>query len=152
MASKAENKNPVVNASTQNVADSFLTRQISAGANASLWILSILLCAVAIFGNYYLNKEYSDVFNDSINSLLKGLGVVLVVLLAVVVALCTNKGRQGLSFAKESYTEVRRVVWPDAQKTKQVTIMVGIIAVMLSLMLWVFDVFFMFILDSVNSI
>ena len=95
MASKAENKNPVVNASTQNVADSFLTRQISVGANASLWILSILLCAVAIFGNYYLNKEYSDVFNDSINSLLKGLGVVLVVLLAVVVALCPNKGRQG---------------------------------------------------------
>lgn len=150
MASQAENKNPV-NASTQNT-DSFLTKQISSGANASLWILSILLCIVAIFGNYYLNKEYSDLFNDSVNSLLKGLGVVLLVGLAVGAALCTNKGRQALCFARESYTEVRRVVWPDAQKTKQVTIMVGVIAVVLSAMLWLFDVFFMFILDSINSI
>ncbi|WP_298508922.1 preprotein translocase subunit SecE [uncultured Ruminobacter sp.] len=150
MASQAENKNPV-NASTQNT-DSFLTRQISSGANASLWILSILLCIVAIFGNYYLNKEYSDLFNDSVNSLLKGLGVVLLVVLAVGVALCTNKGRQALCFARESYTEVRRVVWPDAQKTKQVTIMVGVIAVVLAAMLWVFDVFAMFIQDCINSI
>jgi len=150
MASQAENKNPV-NASTQNT-DSFLTRQISSGANASLWILSILLCIVAIFGNYYLNKEYSDLFSDSVNSLLKGLGVVLLVGLAVCVALCTNKGRQALCFARESYTEVRRVVWPDAQKTKQVTIMVGVIAVALAAMLWFFDVIVMFILDSINSI
>ena len=150
MASQAENKNPV-NASTQNT-DSFLTRQISSGANASLWILSILLCIVAIFGNYYLNKEYSDLFNDSVNSLLKGLGVVLLVVLAVGVALCTNKGRQALCFARDSYTEVRRVVWPDAQKTKQVTIMVGVIAVVLAAMLWVFDVFAMFIQDCINSI
>lgn len=150
MASQAENKNPV-NASTQNT-DSFLTRQISSGANASLWILTILLCIVAIFGNYYLNKEYSDLFSDSVNSLLKGLGVVLLVGLAVCVALCTNKGRQALCFARESYTEVRRVVWPDAQKTKQVTIMVGVIAVALAAMLWFFDVIVMFILDSINSI
>ena len=151
MASKAENKNPVVNASTQNT-DSFLTRQISSGANASLWILSIIMSIVAIFGNYYLNKEYSDLFNDSVNSLLKGLGVVLLVVLAVGVALCTNKGRQAFCFARESYTEVRRVVWPDAQKTKQVTIMVGVIAVVLAAMLWVFDVFAMFIQDCINSI
>ena len=140
---EAENKNPV-NASAPRT-DSFLTRQISSGANASLWVLSILLCAVAVFGNYYLGKAYGELFNDSIYSLLKGLGVVLIVLLAVVSALCTNKGRQALCFARESYTEVRRVVWPDAQKTKQATLMVCIIAGVLSLVLWLLDTTFMFI-------
>ncbi len=150
MAPKAENKNPVSTASRS--ADGFLNTQISGAANAFLWFLSVLLCAAAVFGNYYLNKEYGDVFADSVNALLKGVGVVVVVLLAVVVALFTNKGRQGLSFARESYIEVRKVVWPDAQKTKQVTIMVGFIAVLIAAMLWVFDMIFMFILDKINSI
>ena len=146
MASEAENKNPG-NAADPNTG-SFLTRQISSGANASLWILSILLCAVAVFGNYYLGKAYSDLFNDSIYSLLKGLGVVLLIVLAVVSALCTNKGRQALCFARESYTEVRRVVWPDAEKTKQATVMVCLIAGVLSLVLWFLDTVFMFILHA----
>lgn len=151
MAEKAKNKNPV-KAENNGSAVGFLNTEVSAGANIALWLVAVVLLIVAIFGNYYVSKEYSELFNDSINSLIKGCCVVLVVLLAVIVALFTNKGRQALSFAKESYTEVRRVVWPDFQKTKQVTIMVGVIACLVAALLWIFDVIVMFVLKQIDSI
>jgi len=59
--------------------------------------------------------------------------------LATLVGLRSGPGGRLWGFLKDSRTEVRRVVWPTRRETLQTTGVVFLAAVVVGLMLWLFD-------------
>ena len=80
--------------------------------------------------NYY----YSDY------SLLARVLVMLVVTaVSVAIALTTERGHSFNQLRKESWIEVRKVVWPTRQETIQTTLVVMAVVVVVALLLWLVD-------------
>lgn len=94
------------------------------------WGVVVLLLIAAIGGNYYFGQE---------SVLLRAVGVVVAVAVAALIAMQTLKGRTAVSFAKESRTEVRKVVWPTRQEAIQTTGIVLVVTLLMSLLLWGLD-------------
>jgi len=61
------------------------------------------------------------------------------VVLAALIAWSSEPGRRTLGFARESYGEVRRVVWPTRKETVQMTGIVFAFAAVMALFLWLVD-------------
>jgi len=95
------------------------------------WLIVIALLAAAIVGNYY--------YGEQISVLYRAIGVVILVALAGAIAAVTSKGRRFLAFAKESRTEVRKVVWPTRQEATQTTLIILVATAIISLILWGMD-------------
>ena len=70
------------------------------------WGVIVLLLAGAVVGNYIFAEQ---------SVLVRALAVVAAIVVAGLVAMQTVKGRNAVDFAKESRTEVRKVVWPTRQ-------------------------------------
>ncbi|MGE0386952.1 MAG: preprotein translocase subunit SecE [Gammaproteobacteria bacterium] len=66
-------------------------------------------------------------------------GLLAAVIVAIAVALQTDKGRQLAGFFKESQLEVRKVVWPTRQESMQTTLIVLVVVVIVSILLWGLD-------------
>jgi preprotein translocase subunit SecE len=94
------------------------------------WVFVILLLGAAVVGNYIYGEE---------SALIRAVGVVIAVAIAGLIALQTEKGRNALVFAKESRTEVRKVVWPTRQESIQTTMIVLLATLFMSLVLWGLD-------------
>lgn len=95
------------------------------------WIIAIALLAAAVFGNYY--------YGEQLSVLVRAIAVVAIVVIAGFFAGTTDKGTRFRHFAKESRTEVRRVVWPTRQETVQTTLIVIVATAIVSLILWGMD-------------
>ena len=67
------------------------------------------------------------------------LGIVAAIVLAAVIALMTEQGRQFAGFMQDARTEVRKMVWPTRIETLQTTAVVLIVVVSLALFLWLVD-------------
>ena len=112
-----------MNASTENQ---------STGSSFDIvkWIISFSLLGGAVFGNSYFSNE---------SVLIRAIAVVAAVVIAGLIAAQTEKGRNALVFAKESRTEVRKVVWPTRQEAIQTTAIVLVATLFMSLVLWGLD-------------
>ncbi len=75
--------------------------------------------------------------------------MILDVVLAVVLASQTDKGRMVIGFVRDAQIEVRKVVWPTRQETVQTTIVVMIVVVVFAFLLWVLDIFLGWAMQSV---
>ncbi|MDU0353861.1 preprotein translocase subunit SecE [Paraglaciecola aquimarina] len=80
------------------------------------------------------------------NHFLPDLSVLYIAIIAVVaaglagfVASTTVKGSAFITFAKDSRTEVRKVVWPTRQETTTTTMIVLAATIVMSLILWGLD-------------
>ncbi|MEQ8662549.1 MAG: preprotein translocase subunit SecE, partial [Gammaproteobacteria bacterium] len=82
--------------------------------------LSLLVLIGALAAFYY--------FGDA-SKLLRVLGMLAAVVIAGVIALQTDKGRQVSAFVRDAQIEVRKVVWPTRQETTQVTFIVIIVVI-----------------------
>ena len=51
----------------------------------------------------------------------------------------TEKGRTAVTFAKESKTEIRKVVWPTRQEAIQTTAIVLVATLIMSIIMWGLD-------------
>ena len=103
----------------------------SKGLNTALWIVAIVLLAVAAVGNAYFASHFSAAIR-----------VVLMLLLvvgAVGIAALTNQGQKAIGFAKESRTELRKIIWPTRPEATQTTLIVLAMCVVVSLVLWGID-------------
>jgi len=67
------------------------------------------------------------------------LGIVAAVIIAAVISLTTQRGRDLASFMQDARTEVRKMVWPTRAETVQTTIIVFIVVIILALFLWCID-------------
>jgi preprotein translocase subunit SecE len=94
------------------------------------WGVIVLLLAGAVVGNYYFAEQ---------SILVRALAVVAAIVVAGLVAMQTVKGRSAVAFAKESRTEVRKVVWPTRQEAVQTTGIVLVATLIMSILLWGLD-------------
>lgn len=94
------------------------------------WLIVIALLGGVVAGNYVY---------EELSVLYRALGAVAGVVIAGVVAASTTKGSAFLTFAKDSRTEVRKVVWPTRQEATQTTLIVLAATVVMSLLLWGLD-------------
>lgn len=103
----------------------------SKGLNSVLWVLVIILVAVAAVGNTYFASHFSFV--------VRVLALVALLVSATVLAALTNQGQQAIGFMKESRLELRKIVWPTRQESTQTTLIVGAICLVAALALWGID-------------
>lgn len=111
-----------MNASTEN--------QPSGSLDSLKWGLIFLLLIGAVFANYYFGDQ---------SVLVRALGVVFAVIIAGLIAMQTVKGKTAVAFAKESRTEVRKVVWPTRQEAIQTTGIVLVATLFMSFVMWGLD-------------
>ncbi|AHG78772.1 Preprotein translocase SecE subunit [Mannheimia varigena USDA-ARS-USMARC-1388] len=106
-------------------------RAKSKGANTALWVVAVVLLAVAAVGNAYFASHFSLIVRV----------LLLVVLLvgAVALAAITNQGQKAIQFAKESRTELRKIIWPTRPEATQTTLIVLAVCVVVALVLWGID-------------
>lgn len=111
-----------MNASTEN--------QASGSLDTLKWGVIFLILIGAVVGNY----AYSE-----LSVLIRAVAVVVAVVIAGFIAMQTEKGRTAVIFAKESRTEVRKVVWPTRQEAIQTTGIVIVATLVMSFLLWGLD-------------
>ncbi|KKO43831.1 preprotein translocase subunit SecE [Arsukibacterium ikkense] len=99
------------------------------GLDLVKWLLVFAILSLAVVGNYVYE----------LGALERAIAIVVLVIIAGVVAAQTNKGRTFINFAKESRTEIRKVVWPTRQETMQTTLVVIIATIIMGLLLWGLD-------------
>ena len=123
-----------MNASTEN--------QPSGSLDGLKWGVIFLLLAGAVAGNYLYGEE---------SVLIRAVGVVVAVVVAGLVAMQTEKGRTAVAFAKESKTEIRKVVWPTRQEAIQTTGIVLVATLIMSLLLWGLDSFLFWLVGLITG-
>lgn len=101
-----------------------------------LWIVAGLILAGGIYGFAYLEGQVMD--------LVRIVGLLAVIAIAVVVASRTQKGSEFFSYVREVDVERRKVVWPTRQETLQTTLIVLVITVIVGLILFLMDTLFGF--------
>ncbi|MCQ3830752.1 preprotein translocase subunit SecE [Microbulbifer elongatus] len=94
------------------------------------WLLVVLLVGAAVAGNSY----YAE-----IPLLYRVLAIVALCLVAVFVAVQTEKGNAFWNLLREAQNEVRRVVWPTRQEATQTTLIVVVFVLLMAVILWALD-------------
>jgi preprotein translocase subunit SecE len=94
------------------------------------WALVLIILASAVAGNYIFGEE---------SVLYRAIGVVVAIAIAGLIAMQTEKGRTAVIFAKESKTEIRKVVWPTRQEAIQTTAIVLVATLIMSIIMWGLD-------------
>jgi preprotein translocase subunit SecE len=92
--------------------------------------IAALIAAAGLFVYYWLADKPT----------IARLGVLLgAFAVAIVVMYFTNAGRAFLVFARESWEEAKRVVWPTRKETLQTTGVVFLFVFTMAIFLWVVD-------------
>ena len=104
------------------------------------WLVVVALVGGGIYGNWY----YQD------QSLLnRVLAIIVLLLVALLIAAQTARGRNIWTLIREARTEIRRVIWPTRQETTQTTFVVLALILLFSLILWALDSILSFLVSSV---
>ncbi len=103
---------------------------VSTGADKAKLAAAVVLVLASIAGFYLLSKQGSAV---QWGALLVGLVV------AAGVFLISESGKRLIAFARDSWREVKKVVWPTRKETIQMTAYVFGFAVIMALFLWLTD-------------
>jgi|TARA_B110000914_G_scaffold225091_1_gene244798 preprotein translocase subunit SecE len=95
-------------------------------------VLAVAFLVGGIVGYYYFEDE---------SILLRVAGVLAGVVIAAVLAMLTDKGRELWRFIQGSRIELRKVIWPTRQETLQTTLTVFVFVFILSIFFWGLDFF-----------
>ena len=124
-----------MNASTES--------QPSGSLDSLKWIAVIVILSGIVFGNYFYGEE---------SVLYRAIGAVLGIAIAGVIAMQTVKGHNAVAFAKESRTEIRKVVWPTRQEAIQTTGIVLFATFIMSLVMWGLDSTLFWVVGFITSV
>ena len=103
---------------------------VSTGADKIKLFGALLLVIASIAGFYLLSKQGS----------VAQWGVLVVGLIAAAATfLVSEQGKQLFAFAKDSWKEVKKVVWPTRKESLQMTLYVFAFVVVMALFLWLTD-------------
>lgn len=103
---------------------------ISSGADKAKLAGAVLLVIAALAGFYLLAKQGAVA---QWGALLVGLGA------AALVFITSETGKEFIAFGRDSWREVKKVVWPTRKEAMQMTAYVFAFAVVMALFLWVTD-------------
>jgi len=90
-------------------------------------MLAIVFAVVGVLAFYSLASQ---------GMLIRTLALVVGLAISVVLFLMSRPGRSLIDFSRQSYEETRKVVWPTRKETTQVTLMVFVFVIVMSLFLW----------------
>jgi preprotein translocase subunit SecE len=103
---------------------------VSTGADKAKLALSVVLAVGALLAFYLLARQ---------GQLAQWSALVVGLAAAVVAFVSSENGRQLVAFGRDSWREVKKVVWPTRKETTQMTLYVfGFVAIM-SVFLWLTD-------------
>ena len=103
---------------------------VSTGTDKAKLIGALFLVIAAVAGFYLLSQQGPIV----------QWGVLVVGLVAAAATfLVSESGKQLLAFGKDSWKEVKKVVWPTRKETLQMTAYVFVFVVVMALFLWLTD-------------
>jgi len=122
-----------------------MNAQTETGASA-LDTVKLLLAIAILIGGFVAYYYYQDV-----SILLRAGGVLASVVIAIVVAMQTAKGRNLWQFVQGSRVELRKVVWPNRQDTMQTTLAVIIFVIILGLFFWGLDLSLLWVTKTVTG-
>lgn len=143
-AAPAKAKAPV-KAANKKVAAQF----VSTPLDRLLWLCAIVLVGGAIFGNFYYT-QHIVIDESSLGRFGRTAIVIAVIIAGLAVTLFTNKGHALLTFAREAYVELRKVVWPTRQEAVQTTIIVFVGVCVVSLFLYLCDLVFLQVVKAIT--
>ncbi len=103
---------------------------VSTGADKAKLALAVALVIGSLAGFYLLGKQGPLI---QWAALLAGLAV------AVVVFVTSEHGKQFVAFGRDSWREVKKVVWPTRKEATQMTLYVFAFVVVMALFLWATD-------------
>jgi len=106
------------------------TESQSSAGNIVKWVIVFALLGSSIASFYMLENE---------SVLIKVPATLALIVLAAFVAFKTDEGDRFAVFAKESRTEVRKVVWPTRQEATRSTGIVILVTIVVAFMLWLID-------------
>jgi len=93
-------------------------------------VLAVIAVAAGIVGYYVLARQPAAA---RIGSIVAGLAV------GVGLAWLSGPGQRFVAFARDSWVETKRVVWPTRKETTQVTLVVFGFVVAMAIFLWATD-------------
>jgi preprotein translocase subunit SecE len=114
----------------------------SSGMDVAKLALSVLLLILGIYAFYYFAAE---------STLLRVLGLLVVVGVSAAIAYRTAVGQRLWGFVSDSRMEVRKVVWPTRQETVQTTLIVFVMVLIMGILLWLFDMVLMSIVRALTG-
>ena len=103
---------------------------VSTNADKAKLGLAVVVVLASLTGFYLLSKQGQAV---QWGTLIAGLVV------AIVIFMTSETGRQFLAFGRDSVREVKKVVWPTRKETMQMTAYVFAFVVVMALFLWMTD-------------
>ncbi len=103
---------------------------VSTGADKAKLAAAVLLVALALAGFYLLGQQ---------GALVQWAALVAGLIAAAVVFLISEPGRQLVAFGRDSWREVKKVVWPTRKEAIQTTAYVFAFVVVMALFLWLTD-------------
>lgn len=109
-----------------------------------LWAVTVLILLGGAYGFYH--------FEGQAMTLVRVVGLLAVVGIALAIAGQTMRGRAMFSFAREADVERRKVVWPTRQETLQTTLIVLAITIVVGIMLFLIDAVFGFMVRRLIGI
>ena len=99
--------------------------------DTALLLLSVAILVGGIFAYYYYANE---------SVLLRTVGVLVALVLAIFVALQSAQGKTLWAFVQGARVELRKVVWPTREEAVQTTIIVLVFAMIMGTFFWLLDV------------
>jgi preprotein translocase subunit SecE len=103
---------------------------VTSGADRAKMALAIAVFIAGIVAYYVLDRQPGYV---RVAVVLGG------TVLAAVIAWLSGPGQRFMAFARDSWAETRRVVWPDRKETTQTTLVVFGFVLAMALFLWLVD-------------
>ena len=104
------------------------------------WLVVMALLGGGVYGNWYFSDE---------SLLIRVLALLGGAVVAVLIAIQTERGRNTWNLMKEARSEIRRVVWPSNQETTQTTLVVLVLVLVFALILWGLDSLLSWFVSSV---
>ncbi|MEJ5031703.1 MULTISPECIES: preprotein translocase subunit SecE [Comamonas] len=103
---------------------------VSSGAD-KLKLFAVAALVIAGIAGFYLLAKQGAIAQWAV--------LIVALIAAVTVFLVSEPGKQFVGFAKDSWREVKKVVWPSRKETLQMTAYVFAFVVIMSLFLWMTD-------------
>jgi len=96
-----------------------------------LLVVGLAIVAAGIAGFFY--------YADEVMTIIRAVGLVVAVVVASLVVLQTQRGRDMFGFVREADEQRRKVVWPTRQETFQTTLIVIVLTVITAILLFLMD-------------
>ncbi|MCO5102346.1 MAG: preprotein translocase subunit SecE [Burkholderiaceae bacterium] len=103
---------------------------LTSGADRAKVVLAVAAVVAGVIAFYWLGQQPAIA---RVGAVLAGLVV------GAGIAWTSGPGQRFFAFARDSWSETKRVYWPDRKETTQVTLIVFAFVVAMALFLWLVD-------------